>query len=343
MSAEAAALRLGTTVVKAAAQTWLGGKRREQERRLPMDDLVRLRVSGLRQQRSVQRQFEEMADTVAARIEPFLAQEFRGLDESGREAALNGVCDTFAHADLSDEAVLAADAQPAELIRSIRASVSAPVGLNEPETRLYDLLFSECCEYYVSIVRTLPVFEERTLAELLARTSSLSDRVARVLERLPDRSLFAPDGTDRDHEFRRWYMELVSKNLDEVELFRRTSHRAGTAVRGVCQPASYGGRRDPPPYGPRAAAVRPVPEVPGWGRDRALRQGPDVPALPWQEAPAPDRAPRAQRLATHPRGRHPLRDFRCPRGNALEASEHERDIRKRRGSRVAAAPRNDGP
>ncbi|MEV6539759.1 NACHT domain-containing protein [Streptomyces sp. NPDC051665] len=231
MSAEAAALRLGTTVVKAAAQTWLGGKRREQERRLPMDELVRLRVSGLRQQRSVQRQFEEMADTAAARIEPFLAQEFRGLDESGREAALNGVCDTFARADLSDEAVLAADAQPAELIRRITASVSPPVGLSEPETRLYELLFSECCEYYVSIVRTLPVFEERTLAELLSRTSSLSDRVARVLERLPDRSLFAPDGTDRDHEFRRWYMELVSNTLDEVELFRRTSDRAAAQVR----------------------------------------------------------------------------------------------------------------
>ncbi|WOX12823.1 NACHT domain-containing protein [Streptomyces sp. N50] len=231
MSAEAAALRLGTTVVKAAAQTWLGGKRQEQERRLPMDDLVRRRLPGLRQQRSVQRQFEEMADTVAARIEPFLAQEFRGLDESGREAALNGVCDTFERADLSDEAILAADAQPAELIRHITASVSAPIGLNEPETRLYDILFSECCEYYVSIVRTLPVFEERTLAELLARTSSLSDRVARVLERLPDRSLFAPDGTDQDHQFRRWYMELVSNTLDEVELFRRTSDRAAAQVR----------------------------------------------------------------------------------------------------------------
>ncbi|MFJ9247102.1 NACHT domain-containing protein [Streptomyces sp. NPDC101776] len=231
MSAEAAALRLGTTVANTAVQTWLGGKRREQERQLPMEDLVRLRVPGLRQQRSVQRQFEGMADAVAERLEPFLAQKFRGLDESSREAALNGVCDTLAHADLSDESILAADAQPAELIRRITRSVSAPVGLSEPETQLYELLFSECCEYYVSIVRTLPVFEERTLAELLARTSSLSDGVARVLERLPDRSLFAPDGSDRDHEFRRWYMELVSNNLDEVELFRRTSDRAAAQVR----------------------------------------------------------------------------------------------------------------
>ncbi len=231
MSAEAAALRLGATVVNTAAQTWLGGRRRELERRIPMEDLVRVRVPGLRQQRSVRRQFEEMADTVAARIEPFLAQEFRGLDESSREAALNGVRDTFARADLSNEAVLAADVQPAELIRRITGSISTPLSLREPETRLYEVLFSECCEYYVSIVRTLPVFEERTLAELLAHTNSLSDRVARVLERLPDRSLFAPDGTDQDQEFRRWYMELVSNNLDEVELFRRTPDRAATQVR----------------------------------------------------------------------------------------------------------------
>jgi len=264
MSAEAAALRLGTTVVKAAAQTWLGGKRQEQERRLPMDDLVRRRLPGLRQQRSVQRQFEEMADTVAARLEPFLTQEFRDLDESGREAALNGVCDTFEHADLSDKAILAADAQPAELIRSIRASVSAPVGLNEPETRLYDLLFSECCEYYVSIVRTLPVFEERTLTELLARTSSLSDGVTRVLERLPDRSLFAPDGTDQDQEFRRWYMELVSNSLDEVELFRRTSDRAAAQVR---LSVAYVSLRATGDDGTRRRSVRALPlrpDLSGW-------------------------------------------------------------------------------
>lgn len=265
MSAEAAALRLGTTVVKAAAQTWLGGKRQEQERRLPMDDLIRRRVPGLRQSRSVQRQFEEMADTVAARLEPFLAQEFRGLDESGREAALNGVCDTFARADLSDEAILAADAQPAELIRRITASVSAPVGLSEPETRLYELLFSECCEYYISIVRTLPVFEERTLTELLTRTSSLSDGVTRVLERLPDRSLFAPDGTDQDQEFRRWYMELVSNSLDEVELFRRTSDRAAAQVRLSVAYVSLRATGDDGTR--RRAAVRALPlrpDLSGW-------------------------------------------------------------------------------
>ncbi|MER6025467.1 NACHT domain-containing protein [Streptomyces sp. NPDC001851] len=231
MSAEAAALRLGTTVAKAAAQAWLGGRRREQERRTDMAGLIRLRVPGLRFQRSVERQFGEIADAVFDRLAPFLEREFGGLDESSREAVIDGVCDTFAAADLSDEAILTADARPAEIVRRVTGSVRPPVGLGEAEGRLYEVLFAECVEYYVRIVQGLPVFEERALSELLARTTSMGAQIARVLERLPDRSLFAPEGTDRDGDFRRRYLELVSTGLDEVELFRRTSDRAGAQVR----------------------------------------------------------------------------------------------------------------
>ena len=231
MSAEAAALRLGTTVANTAAQIWLGGKRREQERHLSIEELARVRVPGVKFSRSVKRQFEQIADAVFDRLEPFLEHEFRRLEESGRQAVIDAVCDTFAAADLSDGALLAADAQPAELIRRITREVRPPVGLGEAEGRLYERLFTECVEYYVRIVRSLPVFEERAAAELLVRTSTLGGEVARILERLPDRSLFAPDGTDQDTAFRRRYLELVSESLDEVELFRRASDRAAAQVR----------------------------------------------------------------------------------------------------------------
>ncbi|MDQ0716409.1 hypothetical protein QFZ55_005861 [Streptomyces luteogriseus] len=225
------------------ADIWLGGRRRRQERQLSLTELVRLRVPGLRLQRSVERQFGQITDAVFDRLEPYLEHEFRGLDESGRQAVIDAVCykfaradlsdeAVFARADLSDEAVFAADAHPAELIRRITGSVPAPAGLSEAETRLYEMLFAECVEYYVRIVRSLPVFEERAAAELLARTATLGTEVARLLERLPDRSLLAPDGTDRDTAFRRRYLELISRDLDEVELFRRTSDRAaGPRVR----------------------------------------------------------------------------------------------------------------
>ncbi|KUN57521.1 ATP-binding protein [Streptomyces canus] len=226
MLAETAALRLGTTVANAAGRLWLGGKQREQERLLSMEELVRVRVSGIRLQREVKQQFDQITNAVFDRLEPFLKHAFQRLEEGGRQAVIDAVSDMFTQADLSDEALLAANAQPAELIRYITGSVSAPVGLNETESRLYEVLFAECVEYYVRIVRSLPVFEERVAGEVLARTATLGAEVARILERLPDRSLFAPDGTDHDTAFRRTYLELVSRDLDEVELFRRISDHA---------------------------------------------------------------------------------------------------------------------
>ncbi|MFG2863124.1 NACHT domain-containing protein [Streptomyces sioyaensis] len=228
MLAETAALRLGTTVANAAGRLWLSGKQREQERLLPMEELVRVRVPGVRFQREVRQQFEQITNAVFDRLEPFLKHAFQRLEEGGRRAVIDAVSDTFTRADLSDEALLTANAQPAELIRHITGYVSAPVGLNETETRLYEVLLAECVEYYVRIVRSLPVFEERAAGELLARTATLGGEVARILERLPDRSLFAPDGTDHDTSFRRTYLELVSRDLDEVELFRSASDQATT-------------------------------------------------------------------------------------------------------------------
>ncbi|GAA2114557.1 NACHT domain-containing protein [Streptomyces synnematoformans] len=226
MLAETAALRLGTIVANAAGKLWLGGRQRDQQRRLEMADLIRVRVPGVRLQREVRQQFEQMTNAVYDRLDPFLTHAFDRLEPGGRQAVIDAVADTFAHADLSDDALLAADAQPAELVRRITASVRGPVGLSGTEARLYETLFAECVTYYVSIVRSLPVFEERAAAELLARTATLGAEVARVLERLPDRSLFAPEGSDLDADFRRKYLQLVSRDLDEVELFRGTSDQS---------------------------------------------------------------------------------------------------------------------
>lgn len=223
MVAEAAALRLGTSVAGAAARWWLGARRREQERSLPLEELIRVRVPGLRHQREVRQQFDQIINAVYDRLESALHHAFERLEENGRQAVLNAVCDVFAQADLSDETLLDLNAQPAELVRHLTGSIRPPVGLNEAETRLYTTLLAECAEYYVHIVRSLPPFEERATAELLARTAGLGSAVASILERLPDRSLFAPEGTDQDTAFRRKYLELVSRELDEIELFRRPS------------------------------------------------------------------------------------------------------------------------
>lgn len=219
MSAELIAVRLGTALMGRAAQLVLAKQQNDQAIRYDMTDLVRRHIPGVRAKRSVTRQFEQIADTVAARLEPMLAQEFRGIDSGEHAAVVDAVVDTFEHTDLSDAAIFASNADPAQLARQIRAASSPPAGLSAAGDALYHQLVAECCDCYVQIVRHLPVFTERAVSELLRRGDELSKDIGLVLERLPKRSLYAPDGEGDDAAFRREYLELVSRVLDEVELF----------------------------------------------------------------------------------------------------------------------------
>ncbi|MEU7139767.1 NACHT domain-containing protein [Nocardia sp. NPDC046473] len=219
MSAELLAVRLGTTLVSRVASLMLARAHRNDGTRLDMDELIRRQIPGLRSQRSVRRQFEQVADAVAARVEPMLANEFRDVDGTERTAVVNAIADAFTRTDFSDAAVFQSNADPAQLSRRILAAVPPPVGFSASGTALYNRLVAECCEYYVQIVRHLPVFTERAVAELLSRVDEIGQDIAKVIEQLPRRSLYAPDGADHDEAFRQEYLELVSKSLDEVEVF----------------------------------------------------------------------------------------------------------------------------
>src|SRR5262249_4791625 len=53
----------------------------------------------------------------------------------------------------------------------------------------------------------------------LTRLSGLADQVGSVLVRLPARSMYAPDGSEGDQEFRHTYLSHLSNSLDTIELF----------------------------------------------------------------------------------------------------------------------------
>ncbi|MEV6279108.1 NACHT domain-containing protein [Nocardia sp. NPDC051832] len=219
MSTELVAIRLGSALVGRAAAMMLTANLRKQESQLGMEELIRRYIPGLKHQRSLRRQFEQITDAVAARIEPMLAHEYRGLDDNEQAAVVQAVIDSFEQADLGDSAILRADADPVILARDIRKTVTAPAGLSEPASALYERLIAESCDYYVRIVRHLPVFTERAVVELLARISAIGSEVARMVERVPARTLYSPDGSDRDEAFRQKYLGLVSTTLDDVEVF----------------------------------------------------------------------------------------------------------------------------
>jgi len=202
VNSEDAAMELGAAVGRVAAQAWLGGPPG-----VPLEELVGLKVPGKRLSSAVLRQFGEIAGAVYDRVEPFLSREFRGLGEEERRGLVEGVCGVLGVVELGG------GESAAEAVRRITGAVRVPGG------RLGEALFAECCEYAVRVVRVLPVFEERVVGV------SFGAEVARMVERLPDRSLLAEEGEDRDTAFRRRYLEVVSETLDEVELFRKGAEK----------------------------------------------------------------------------------------------------------------------
>ncbi|MVZ99563.1 NACHT domain-containing protein [Actinomadura sp. LD22] len=222
MSVEVAALRVGASVARLAVGRWLAGRSTRDAAGKDLTELIRTGFPDELKRRRVQRQFEGIADSVAERLLTFAGNEFGGLTDGDRDAALFEVVRTLDNADLSDDAFFAADADPVKLARNLRSRLPArraEFELGEAGAHLYEVVLDECCDCLARIVVHLPEFGPRASAEMLGRLSGLADQVAAVLTRLPARTLTAPEGEADDAEFTRRYLASISESLDTLELF----------------------------------------------------------------------------------------------------------------------------
>ncbi len=216
----AAASAIGKQVVTHAVRTWFSARRECGQRGAELIELVRIGVPDHFKQRKLVRQLEDLADQIAERLRPVYEHDFRDLPESERAAALQAVVDALEGADLTDATLFAVDVDARKLARLVRRRVPVRrAGLAKPAERLYDAVLDESCMALVQVVKHLPAFEPRALAELLGRFSHVVDGIAEVLHRLPRTTLDAPQGTERDEEFRARYLAHVSETLDELEQF----------------------------------------------------------------------------------------------------------------------------
>jgi energy-coupling factor transporter ATP-binding protein EcfA2 len=215
-----AATGIGKQVVTHAVRTWLGARRERAEHDAELIDLVQVSVRDHFQRRKLVRQLEDLADQIAERLRPVYEQDFRDVPEGERASALQAVVDALEGADLTDATLFAVDVDARKLARLVRERFPIrPVGLAEPAERLYDAVLDESCMALVQVVKHLPAFEPRALAELLGRFSQVADGIAEVLHRLPRTTLDAPWGRAHDDEFRARYLAHVSDTLDELEQF----------------------------------------------------------------------------------------------------------------------------
>jgi ABC-type multidrug transport system fused ATPase/permease subunit len=215
-----AALALGTQVVKSACRLWLGdgfaGDMAE-----TVSDLLADRVTDAIEHRRLVATFEEFALSVADKARRADDPRFQRLPENERVAAVTAVAETFASARLDDAALYALDLNARLLERSLRTWVAgrqSAWGLSELGTAYFDFLLRESCSYLLEITKTLPRFNGQALAELLRRSSAISQQITEVLERQPART-----GMSGDAGFETDFRRQIAKELDFMDLFGATS------------------------------------------------------------------------------------------------------------------------
>jgi len=211
---ETITIGLGTAVAKTACGILLGGSQLGAEISGNAIDIAAQKLQGVREQRRLRRFWDNAAEVVADRLEPLLEKEFRDLPENELAATVQAVQDTFDRATLTEQDLFAQDLDAGYLDRHLRGQdpdVVRRAGLSEAGSSLYDLLLRQCCAYVIEIVQALPGAGTAALTEILRRERQLIDDLRTVLERLPERRGVA--------DFERDYRQLVTKRLDQVELF----------------------------------------------------------------------------------------------------------------------------
>lgn len=210
---------LGAAVVKAACKIWLKDHTFAADVTASTADLITAKVSGMRERRQVRRLFEDLEETVADKVEGVLANEFGGLAENERNAAVLAVADSFDHARLVDKDLFTADLDPLYLERQVRRSAPHAVrDLGRVAAGLYDRVLSECCTYVIELARELPAFDAGAFTEILRRQTQILEAVRELLVHTPQSDVSDPDGS-----FTAAYRRHVAGVLDRLELYGVTA------------------------------------------------------------------------------------------------------------------------
>jgi hypothetical protein len=221
-------------VVQLAAKEWLSRRRKSKERTSTLAELAAAELSGPVQRGKLENALNGIGYQAAEQLEQLLCTRFGALPENEVTAAIDAVVDALRDTDLSDEALLDADADPEELARRIRRQLpgqTRTAGLSSQATELYEVILDQACRYLVQVIRQLPAFQPRALAEVLGRLSTLSGQITEILARTPRTSLDAPRGTTHDEAFRAEYLRYIAATVDKLELLGLTmKHRPRLAL-----------------------------------------------------------------------------------------------------------------
>ncbi|WP_207842382.1 NACHT domain-containing protein [Williamsia soli] len=218
---EPIALALGSTATKWVFRMWM---KDELLADLSGDlvDVVRGRIGDVMEGRRASRQFEQLAELMAQRLQPFIDSEFQSADRGERSAAAIAVDKTLEISLLANLDPISVDLDATlleQVIRSNHPRGASEALLGDSGTALYDLLLTECCSYIVAAWGRLPDFGSRAAREMLARSTRLLEIGEAVLDRLPKT---LPDSWGRgsvDEIFASRYLKAVVQKNDKLQIY----------------------------------------------------------------------------------------------------------------------------
>jgi hypothetical protein len=211
---EAAAIGLGTAVIKVAMKLWLQDKPVAADAALSVIDVLSSRIPGALDRRRFNRLVQHLEEAVVLRLKPLLEREFSALEDNEKEAATDAVRHTFDRAALTDDDLFDFDLDAGYLDRYLRSAVPEVPrerGLSEAGAAFYDRLLRECAGSLVQITTTLPGFQTGALTELLRRETETLALVRTVLDRMPERHSAS--------DFEADYRQQVIATLDRMRIF----------------------------------------------------------------------------------------------------------------------------
>ncbi|HEY6780891.1 MAG TPA: NACHT domain-containing protein, partial [Thermoleophilaceae bacterium] len=190
---------------------------------LGLRELVDAASTDVFERRRLRRQFEQVADRIAAQLAPFLEAEFAGIPENEVAAATRLAEEVLASTEISAETLAAVDADPRSIEADARRSSRERIEhayLSDSAEAMFDLLLKETTDYVVDLAVGLPPFNSAAAQEMLRRETLIIARIDEVLQRLPQTPKFLGGlAAGASEAFETEFRRVVSRNFDQLELF----------------------------------------------------------------------------------------------------------------------------
>lgn len=188
-----------------------------------LNELVDAASSDVFERRRLRRQFEQVADRIAAQLAPFLESEFAGIPENEVAAAARLAEEVLAGTEISPETLAAVDANPRAVEADARRSSVELIDrayLSDSGQAIFDLLLKETTDYVVDLAVGLPPFNSAAAQEMLRRETLIIARIDEVLQRLPQTPKFlSGPASGASEAFEIEFRRAVSRKFDQLELF----------------------------------------------------------------------------------------------------------------------------